>query len=180
MWDRVSLHHFIQSLDVFFVVVRLQNQAQQHQQTTGQTQAQNQQQTAAQQAPSQQSSAQTNGTSGATGATTTGSLQHGQDQGPPNKKPRLGPSGASSGTGVLQSEYQVTAPGGGGGLSSWHLRCITHLVLNLENLQVDIPFSSIQHSFPKNICSYNDLHSYIFFWEKIFFFTSCFQSDRRE
>ncbi|CAM9305005.1 unnamed protein product [Lampetra planeri] len=74
----------------------------------GQTQAQNQQQTAAQQAPSQQSSAQTNGTSGATGATTTGSLQHGQDQGPPNnnKKPRLGPSGASSGTGVLQSEYQ--------------------------------------------------------------------------
>uniref|UniRef100_A0A3P8QD57 cyclin-dependent kinase n=1 Tax=Astatotilapia calliptera TaxID=8154 RepID=A0A3P8QD57_ASTCA len=82
------------------------NQTQQHQQTTGQAQAQNQQQTAAQQAPSQQSSAQTNGTAGATGATTA-ALQHGQDQGPPNKKPRIGPSGASSGTGVLQSDYQV-------------------------------------------------------------------------
>ncbi|XP_026049991.1 cyclin-dependent kinase 19 isoform X1 [Astatotilapia calliptera] len=81
------------------------NQTQQHQQTTGQAQAQNQQQTAAQQAPSQQSSAQTNGTAGATGATTA-ALQHGQDQGPPNKKPRIGPSGASSGTGVLQSDYQ--------------------------------------------------------------------------
>uniref|UniRef100_A0A671TZ04 cyclin-dependent kinase n=1 Tax=Sparus aurata TaxID=8175 RepID=A0A671TZ04_SPAAU len=81
---------------------------QQHQQTTGQTQGQNQQQTAAQQAPSQQSSAQTNGTAGATGGTTSGGLQHGQDQGPPNKKPRIGPSGASSGTGVLQSEYQVS------------------------------------------------------------------------
>lgn len=86
----------------------LQNQTQQHQQTTGQTQAQNQQQTTAQQAPSQQSSTQTNGTAGATGATTGGGLQHGQDQGPPNKKPRIGPSGASSGTGVLQSEYQVS------------------------------------------------------------------------
>uniref|UniRef100_A0A8C9YI81 Cyclin dependent kinase 19 n=1 Tax=Sander lucioperca TaxID=283035 RepID=A0A8C9YI81_SANLU len=82
------------------------NQTQQHQQTTGQTQAQNQQQTAAQQAPSQQNLAQTNGTAGATGATAGGGLQHGQDQGPPNKKPRIGPSGASSGTGLLQSEYQ--------------------------------------------------------------------------
>uniref|UniRef100_A0A1A8BNE3 cyclin-dependent kinase n=1 Tax=Nothobranchius kadleci TaxID=1051664 RepID=A0A1A8BNE3_NOTKA len=61
---------------------------------------QTQQQTAAPQAPSQQSSAQTNGT--ATGA----GLQHGQDKGPPNKKPRIGPSGTTSGTGVLQSEYQ--------------------------------------------------------------------------
>uniref|UniRef100_A0A3B5BGP0 Cyclin-dependent kinase 19-like n=1 Tax=Stegastes partitus TaxID=144197 RepID=A0A3B5BGP0_9TELE len=87
------------------------NQTQQHQQTTGQTQAQNQQQTAAQQAPSQQSSAQTNGTAGATGATAGGGLQHGQDQGPPNKKPRIGPSGASSGTGVLQSEYQDNVSG---------------------------------------------------------------------
>uniref|UniRef100_A0A3Q2DMK9 cyclin-dependent kinase n=1 Tax=Cyprinodon variegatus TaxID=28743 RepID=A0A3Q2DMK9_CYPVA len=78
-----------------------QNQTQQHQQTTGQNQTQ--QQAAAQQAPSQQSSAQTNG---ATGANTGGGMQHGQDQGPPNKKPRIGPSGASSGTGVLQSEYQ--------------------------------------------------------------------------
>ncbi|MEQ2258709.1 hypothetical protein XENORESO_001410 [Xenotaenia resolanae] len=33
-------------------------------------------------------------------------MQHGQDQGQPNKKPRIGPPGASSGTGVLQSEYQ--------------------------------------------------------------------------
>ncbi|PWA27460.1 hypothetical protein CCH79_00000306 [Gambusia affinis] len=82
------------------------NQTQQHQQTTGQTQAQTQQQAAAQQAPSQQSSAQTNGTAGGTGATGGGGMQHGQDQGPPNKKPRIGPSGASSGTGVLQSEYQ--------------------------------------------------------------------------
>uniref|UniRef100_M3ZS79 cyclin-dependent kinase n=2 Tax=Xiphophorus TaxID=8082 RepID=M3ZS79_XIPMA len=82
------------------------NQTQQHQQTTGQTQAQTQQQAAAQQAPSQQSSAQTNGTTGATGAAGGGGMQHGQDQGPPNKKPRIGPSGASSGTGVLQSEYQ--------------------------------------------------------------------------
>lgn len=89
-------------------VSRLQNQTQQHQQTTGQTQAQNQQQTAGQQAPSQQSSAQTNGTAGATGGATGGGLQHGQDQGPPNKKPRIGPSGASSGTGVLQSDYQVS------------------------------------------------------------------------
>ncbi|XP_020570114.1 cyclin-dependent kinase 19 isoform X4 [Oryzias latipes] len=78
----------------------------QHQQTAGQTQTQNQQQTTAQQAPSQQSSAQTNGTTGGAGATGGGGLQHSQDQGPPNKKPRLGPSGASSGTGVLQSEYQ--------------------------------------------------------------------------
>uniref|UniRef100_A0A8D3B5C0 cyclin-dependent kinase n=1 Tax=Scophthalmus maximus TaxID=52904 RepID=A0A8D3B5C0_SCOMX len=73
---------------------------------TEKNQTQNQQQTTAQQAPSQQSSAQTNGTAGATGATAGGGLQHGQDQGPPNKKPRIGPSGASSGTGVLQSEYQ--------------------------------------------------------------------------
>lgn len=88
--------------------VHVQNQTQQHQQTTGQTQAQNQQQTAAQQATSQQSSAQTNGTAGTTGGGTGGGMQHGQDQGPPNKKPRIGPSGASSGTGVLQSEYQVS------------------------------------------------------------------------
>uniref|UniRef100_A0A8C7Y6V9 Cyclin-dependent kinase 8 n=1 Tax=Oryzias sinensis TaxID=183150 RepID=A0A8C7Y6V9_9TELE len=56
-----------------------------------------------------QSSAQTNGTTGGAGATGGGGLQHSQDQGPPNKKPRLGPSGASSGTGVLQSEYQVSS-----------------------------------------------------------------------
>uniref|UniRef100_A0AAY4DJR7 cyclin-dependent kinase n=1 Tax=Denticeps clupeoides TaxID=299321 RepID=A0AAY4DJR7_9TELE len=75
-----------------------------HQQTAAQ--GQTQQQATQQQAPSQQSSAQTNGTAGATGANTGGGIQHGQDQGPPNKKPRIGPSGTSSGTGVLQSEYQ--------------------------------------------------------------------------
>uniref|UniRef100_A0A8C5DGK2 Cyclin-dependent kinase 19 n=1 Tax=Gouania willdenowi TaxID=441366 RepID=A0A8C5DGK2_GOUWI len=75
----------------------------QHQQTAAQTQ--NQQQTGAQQAPSQQNAAQTNGNAIATGATTGGGLQHGQDQVPPNKKPRLGPSGASSGPGVLQSDH---------------------------------------------------------------------------
>uniref|UniRef100_W5L3X4 cyclin-dependent kinase n=1 Tax=Astyanax mexicanus TaxID=7994 RepID=W5L3X4_ASTMX len=80
------------------------NQTQQHQQTAAQTQAQTQTQT--QQAQSQQSSAQTNGTSGATGGNTGPSIQHGQDQGPPNKKPRIGPSGATSGTNVLQSDYQ--------------------------------------------------------------------------
>ncbi|KAG1928846.1 cyclin-dependent kinase [Pimephales promelas] len=68
------------------------NQTQQHQQTAAQTQTQ--------QAPTQQSSAQTNGTSGTAGANTGPSLQHGQDQGPPNKKPR------TSGTGVLQTDYQ--------------------------------------------------------------------------
>uniref|UniRef100_A0A8B9KIV2 cyclin-dependent kinase n=1 Tax=Astyanax mexicanus TaxID=7994 RepID=A0A8B9KIV2_ASTMX len=84
------------------------NQTQQHQQTAAQTQAQTQTQT--QQAQSQQSSAQTNGTSGATGGNTGPSIQHGQDQGPPNKKPRIGPSGATSGTNVLQSDYQVCLP----------------------------------------------------------------------
>ncbi|XP_020310763.1 cyclin-dependent kinase 19 isoform X1 [Oncorhynchus tshawytscha] len=80
------------------------NQAQQHQQTTAQAQAQ--QQSGTQQASTQQNSAQTNGNTGATGANKGGGLQHGQDQGPPNKKPRIGPSGASSGTGIHQSEYQ--------------------------------------------------------------------------
>ncbi|KAM8832174.1 cyclin-dependent kinase 19 isoform 3-T3 [Spinachia spinachia] len=77
-----------------------------NQQTTDQTQAQNQQQTATKQAPSEQNLAQTNGNTGATGAAT--GVQHGQDQGPHNKKPRISPSGASSGTVVLQSEYQLS------------------------------------------------------------------------
>uniref|UniRef100_A0A9J7ZQ34 Cyclin dependent kinase 19 n=2 Tax=Cyprinus carpio TaxID=7962 RepID=A0A9J7ZQ34_CYPCA len=72
------------------------NQTQQHQQTAAQTQTQTQ----TQQAPTQQSSAQTNGTSGTAGANTGPSIQHGQEQGPPNKKPR------TSGTGVLQTDYQ--------------------------------------------------------------------------
>lgn len=63
--------------------------------------------------PPQQSSAQTNGTAG--GATTGGGaagagLQHSQDSGlnqvPPNKKPRIGPSGANSGGPVMPSDYQ--------------------------------------------------------------------------
>ncbi|XP_016305322.1 cyclin-dependent kinase 19 isoform X2 [Sinocyclocheilus anshuiensis] len=69
---------------------------QQHQQTAAQTQTQTQ----TQQAPTQQSSAQTNGTSGTAGANTGPSIQHGQEQGPPNKKPR------TSGTSVLQTDYQ--------------------------------------------------------------------------
>uniref|UniRef100_A0A673HWW0 cyclin-dependent kinase n=1 Tax=Sinocyclocheilus rhinocerous TaxID=307959 RepID=A0A673HWW0_9TELE len=80
------------------------NQTQQHQQTAAQTQTQTQ----TQQAPTQQSSAQTNGTSGTAGANTGPSIQHGQEQGPPNKKPR------TSGTSVLQTDYQVReAPQGG-------------------------------------------------------------------
>lgn len=63
--------------------------------------------------PPQQSSAQTNGTAG--GATAGGGaagagLQHSQDSGlnqvPPNKKPRIGPSGANSGGPVMPSDYQ--------------------------------------------------------------------------
>uniref|UniRef100_A0A8C6S3U8 cyclin-dependent kinase n=1 Tax=Neogobius melanostomus TaxID=47308 RepID=A0A8C6S3U8_9GOBI len=54
-----------------------------------------------QQAPSQ--GTQTNGTGG---SAVNAPLQHAQDQGLPNKKPRMGPSGTSSGTGVLQSDYQ--------------------------------------------------------------------------
>lgn len=104
---QLGTHVFVVS-SLFLSLISLENQTQQHQQTTGQTQAQTQQQTAAQQAPSQQSSGQTNGTTGATGAGGGGGLQHGQDHGPPNKKPRIGPAGASSGTGVLQSEYQVS------------------------------------------------------------------------
>ncbi|KAI4878227.1 hypothetical protein NFI96_023721 [Prochilodus magdalenae] len=88
------------------VCLCVQNQTQQHQQTAAQTQAQTQ----TQQAQSQQSSAQTNGTSGAAGGNTGPSIQHGQDQGPPNKKPRIGPSGATSGTNVLQSDYQLKHP----------------------------------------------------------------------
>nr|XP_012381694.1 cyclin-dependent kinase 19 isoform X4 [Dasypus novemcinctus] len=61
--------------------------------------------------PPQQNSAQTNGTAGGAAAAGTGpGMQHGQDAGlsqvPPSKKPRLGPSGASSGGPVIQSDYQ--------------------------------------------------------------------------
>lgn len=90
------------------------NQAQQqnpHQQPT----APPQQTTAPPQAPPpQQSSAQTNGTAGgatAGGAGAGAGLQHSQDssltQVPPNKKPRIGPSGASSGGPVMPPDYQV-------------------------------------------------------------------------
>ncbi|CAO2627931.1 Cyclin-dependent kinase 19 [Lemmus lemmus] len=89
------------------------NQPQQqnpHQQPT----APPQQATAPPQAPPpQQSSAQTNGTAGggATGGAGAGAgLQHAQDssltQVPPSKKPRIGPSGASSGGPVMPSDYQ--------------------------------------------------------------------------
>ncbi|XP_052607415.1 cyclin-dependent kinase 19 isoform X3 [Peromyscus californicus insignis] len=63
--------------------------------------------------PPQQSSAQTNGTAAgaaAGGAGAGAGLQHSQDSGltqvPPNKKPRIGPSGASSGGPVMPSDYQ--------------------------------------------------------------------------
>ncbi|XP_064145812.1 cyclin-dependent kinase 19 isoform X4 [Loxodonta africana] len=63
--------------------------------------------------PQQQNSTQTNGTAGGAGAGAGGAgpgLQHSQDTGlnqvPPNKKPRLGPSGANSGGPVMPSDYQ--------------------------------------------------------------------------
>ncbi|OCT78170.1 hypothetical protein XELAEV_180292761mg, partial [Xenopus laevis] len=78
-----------------------------------QTQNQHQQQTATQkqatvqQQQQQQNSSQTNGTGGTAGAT----LQHSQDsslnQGPQNKKPRMGPSANNSGgSSLMPSDYQ--------------------------------------------------------------------------
>lgn len=88
-----------------------QQQQNQHQQAT----APPQQAAAPPQAPPpQQNSTQTNGTAGGAGAGAGGAgagLQHSQDSGlnqvPPNKKPRLGPSGANSGGPVMPSDYQV-------------------------------------------------------------------------
>ncbi|XP_051648146.1 cyclin-dependent kinase 19 isoform X1 [Manacus candei] len=88
-----------------------QQQQNQHQQ---QTAPQQQPQAAAQQPqPQQQNSTQTNGTAGGAGAGGGGAgagLQHSQDsslnQVPPNKKPRIGPSGANSGGPVMPSDYQ--------------------------------------------------------------------------
>ncbi|XP_074919996.1 cyclin-dependent kinase 19 isoform X2 [Chelonoidis abingdonii] len=87
-----------------------------------QQQNQHQQQTAPQQQPQaapqqqqqqQQNSTQTNGTAGGGGAGGGGTgagLQHSQDsslnQVPPNKKPRIGPSGTNSGGPVMPSDYQ--------------------------------------------------------------------------
>nr|XP_044613117.1 cyclin-dependent kinase 19 isoform X6 [Equus asinus] len=87
-----------------------QQQQNQHQQPT----APPQQAAAPPQAPPpQQNSTQTNGTAGGAGAGAGGTgagLQHSQDsslnQVPPNKKPRLGPSGANSGGPVMPSDYQ--------------------------------------------------------------------------
>ncbi|XP_063487155.1 cyclin-dependent kinase 19 isoform X1 [Symphalangus syndactylus] len=87
-----------------------QQQQNQHQQPT----APPQQAAAPPQAPPpQQNSTQTNGTAGGAGAGVGGTgagLQHSQDsslnQVPPNKKPRLGPSGANSGGPVMPSDYQ--------------------------------------------------------------------------
>ncbi|XP_023110019.1 cyclin-dependent kinase 19 isoform X1 [Felis catus] len=63
--------------------------------------------------PPQQNSTQTNGTAGGAGAGAGGAgagLQHSQDSGlnqvPPNKKPRLAPSGANSGGPVMPADYQ--------------------------------------------------------------------------
>ncbi|XP_059698274.1 cyclin-dependent kinase 19 isoform X1 [Haemorhous mexicanus] len=88
-----------------------QQQQNQHQQ---QAAAQQQAQAAPQQPqPQQQSSSQTNGTAAGAGAAGGGAgagLQHSQDsslnQVPPNKKPRIGPSGANSGGPVMPSDYQ--------------------------------------------------------------------------
>ncbi|XP_060046615.1 cyclin-dependent kinase 19 isoform X2 [Erinaceus europaeus] len=87
-----------------------QQQQNQHQQPT----APPQQGAAPPQAPPpQQNSTQTNGTAGGAGAGAGGAgagLQHSQDSGlnqvPPNKKPRLAPSGANSGGPVISSDYQ--------------------------------------------------------------------------
>lgn len=89
-----------------------QQQQNQHQQ---QAAPQQQAQAAPQQPqPQQQSSSQTNGTAAGAGAGAGGAgagLQHSQDSGlsqvPPNKKPRIGPSGANSGGPVMPSDYQV-------------------------------------------------------------------------
>lgn len=89
-----------------------QQQQNQHQQ---QTAPQQQPQAAPQQPqPQQQNSTQTNGTAAGAGAGGGGAgtgLQHSQDsslnQVPPNKKPRIGPSGANSGGPVMPSDYQV-------------------------------------------------------------------------
>ncbi|XP_041420561.1 cyclin-dependent kinase 19 isoform X1 [Xenopus laevis] len=83
-----------------------------------QTQNQHQQQTATQkqatvqQQQQQQNSSQTNGTGGTAGAT----LQHSQDsslnQGPQNKKPRMGPSANNSGgSSLMPSDYQKSLNG---------------------------------------------------------------------
>ncbi|XP_059588885.1 cyclin-dependent kinase 19 isoform X3 [Alligator mississippiensis] len=87
-----------------------QQQQNQHQQ---QTAPQQQQQAAPQQQQQQQNSTQTNGTAGGGGAGGGGTgagLQHSQDSGlnqvPPNKKPRIGPSGTNSGGPVMPSDYQ--------------------------------------------------------------------------
>ncbi|KAB0355753.1 hypothetical protein FD755_021694 [Muntiacus reevesi] len=84
-----------------------QQQQNQHQQPT----APPPQAAAPPQAPAQQNSTQTNGTAGGAGAGPAGAgLQHSQDSGlaqvPPNKKPRLGPSGTNSGGPVMPSDYQ--------------------------------------------------------------------------
>ncbi|XP_069743702.1 cyclin-dependent kinase 19 isoform X1 [Narcine bancroftii] len=85
-------------------------QTQQHQPTTQQTQQH-------QQTVQQQHSSQTNGTAagaGGGGGGTGGGLQHNQEgglnQGPPNKKPRLGTSTTTSGGSAMTSDYQHAGP----------------------------------------------------------------------
>uniref|UniRef100_F6T0J1 Cyclin-dependent kinase 8 n=1 Tax=Xenopus tropicalis TaxID=8364 RepID=F6T0J1_XENTR len=91
------------------------NEDEPEEKTEKQTQNQHQQQTATQQQTTvqqqqvqQQNSSQTNGTGGTAGA----ALQHSQDsslnQGPQNKKPRMGPSANNSGgPSLMPSDYQV-------------------------------------------------------------------------
>ncbi|XP_020863805.1 cyclin-dependent kinase 19 isoform X3 [Phascolarctos cinereus] len=90
-----------------------QQQQNQHQQQTAPQQPQQAAPPPPPQQQQQQNSTQTNGTAagaGAGGGGTGAGLQHSQDSGlnpvPPNKKPRLGPSGTNSGGPVMPSEYQ--------------------------------------------------------------------------
>uniref|UniRef100_A0A4X2KUQ1 Cyclin dependent kinase 19 n=1 Tax=Vombatus ursinus TaxID=29139 RepID=A0A4X2KUQ1_VOMUR len=90
-----------------------QQQQNQHQQQTAPQQPQQAAPPPPPQQQQQQNSTQTNGTAAGAGAGGGGAgagLQHSQDSGlnpvPPNKKPRLGPSGTNSGGPVMPSEYQ--------------------------------------------------------------------------
>ncbi|XP_043922563.1 cyclin-dependent kinase 19 isoform X2 [Protopterus annectens] len=82
------------------------HQPQQNQQHQQQTAPQQQQQVA-----QQQNSTHTNGTAGGGPGGTAGGIQHGQDsghnQGPPNKKARIGPNATNAGGPVMASEYQT-------------------------------------------------------------------------
>lgn len=60
-----------------------------------------------------------------------GALQHGQEQAPANKKPRIGPSGAPTAVGMLQSDYQVSVTRSGM-QPSVRKPCLTDLYLSRQ------------------------------------------------